>query len=99
MQASDVRLWAWQTGFPPRALGTRFEFSKLRLATCEWWPQGWRSGCRDRPRCAIDADCVSGCQIPAGKGYWTEMSEPSFERENIGLESLTADSVAKPLEP
>ncbi|HEU4806560.1 MAG TPA: glutamate synthase subunit alpha, partial [Nitrobacter sp.] len=27
------------------------------------------------------------------------MSGPSFERENIGLESLTADSVTKPLEP
>ncbi|WP_292620423.1 hypothetical protein, partial [Nitrobacter sp. 62-23] len=27
------------------------------------------------------------------------MSGPSFERENIGLESLTGDSVAKQLEP
>ena len=35
--------------------------------------------------------------IPAGKGTGLKMSGPSFERENIGLESRTANSVAKPL--
>jgi hypothetical protein len=30
---------------------------------------------------------------------WTKMSAPSFERENIGLNSPTTDSAAKPLDP
>jgi hypothetical protein len=36
--------------------------------------------------------------VPAEKEDWIEMSASSFERENIGLNSLSADSATKPFE-